>query len=191
MTLVFALEVVFSKRSRTGNVLFRAILGTGKKNLLKQFLQSFRAKNILCNNSDQTCFSDTLTSAGSFGRCWNHHLSGSGINTSLGAQHILMHRKSCLSRIWNSTDREKIPVREFNGNFFILIGTPYSRSDRNFCACKTNTFCQSMQTAACSWQLAHMQTEYSVTMITVTQKSKCHRLQHGTVCKNVNFRSAS
>ena len=27
-----------------GNMLFRAIIGTGKKNFLKQFLQSFRAK---------------------------------------------------------------------------------------------------------------------------------------------------
>ena len=52
-----------------GNVLFRAIIGTCKKNYLKQFLQSLQAKkktkkNILCNNNDQTCFSDTLTSAG-------------------------------------------------------------------------------------------------------------------------------
>ena len=30
-----------------GNVLFWAITGTGKKNFLKQFLQSFRAKKIV------------------------------------------------------------------------------------------------------------------------------------------------
>ena len=76
------------------NVLFRAIIGTGKKNFLKRFLQSFWAKK--CNNSDQTCFSDTLTSAGPLGRCWNPRLSGSGFNTSLGTQQMLMHRKSCL-----------------------------------------------------------------------------------------------
>ena len=29
-----------------GNVLFRTIIGTGKKNFLKQFLQSFRAKRM-------------------------------------------------------------------------------------------------------------------------------------------------
>ena len=29
-----------------GNVLFRAIIGTGKKKFLKQFLQSFRAKKM-------------------------------------------------------------------------------------------------------------------------------------------------
>ena len=53
-----------------GNVLFRAIIGTGKKNFLKQFLQSFRAKKMfLCNKSNQTCFSDALTSAGPLGRC--------------------------------------------------------------------------------------------------------------------------
>ena len=40
MMLVFALEAMF-----TGNMLFRAIIGTGKKNFLKQSLQSFQAKN--------------------------------------------------------------------------------------------------------------------------------------------------
>ena len=50
----------------------------------------------LCNNSDQTCFSDILTPAGPLGRCWNPRLSGSGFNTSLGAQQMLMHRKVCL-----------------------------------------------------------------------------------------------
>ena len=73
------------------------IIGTGKKNFLKQFLQSFQAKKmILSNNSDQTCFSDILTSAGPRGRCWKLSLKGEGFNTSLGAQQMLMHRKSCL-----------------------------------------------------------------------------------------------
>ena len=56
MTLIFALEGAFSKRSQV--MCFSVhILGTGEKNLLKQFLQSFRM--FLCNNRDQTCFSDT------------------------------------------------------------------------------------------------------------------------------------
>ena len=41
----------------------------------------------LCNNNDQTCFSDTLTST--------EHL-WLGFNIFLGAQQMLMHRKSCL-----------------------------------------------------------------------------------------------
>ena len=41
-----------------GNVLFRAIIGTGKKNVLKQCLQSFRAtKMFLYNYRDQTSLS--------------------------------------------------------------------------------------------------------------------------------------
>ena len=53
-----------------GNVLFRANVGTDKKNFLKQFLKRFRAKKkVLYNNSDLTCFSDTLTSAEPLGRC--------------------------------------------------------------------------------------------------------------------------
>ena len=86
-----------------GNVLFCAIIGTGKKNFLKQFLRSFQAKkNVLCNNSNQKCFSDTLTSAGPLGRCRNPRLSDSGFHTSLGAQQMLMHRKSCLIPIFIS-----------------------------------------------------------------------------------------
>ena len=52
-----------------GNMLFRAIIGTDKKNFLKQLLQSFKEKNVLCNNSNQACFSDKLTSAGPLGGC--------------------------------------------------------------------------------------------------------------------------
>ena len=50
---------------------------------------------LFCNNSGQTWFSDTFTSAGPLGRCWLPHLSGSGFNTSLCAQQMLMHRQSC------------------------------------------------------------------------------------------------
>ena len=50
----------------------------------------------LCNNNDQTCFSDTLTSTGPLRRGRNPHFSGSGFNISLGARQMLMHRKSCL-----------------------------------------------------------------------------------------------
>ena len=47
LTLVFALEAAFSKRSQVQcNVLFRAIIDTGKKNYLKQRFQSFREKNV-------------------------------------------------------------------------------------------------------------------------------------------------
>ena len=83
-----------------GSVLFPTIIGTG----LKQFLQSFRAKNDLCNKSDQTYFSDTctFTSAGPLGRYWNSRLSGSGFNTSLWAQQMLMHRKSYLISLFKS-----------------------------------------------------------------------------------------
>ena len=73
------------------NMLFHAIIGTGKKNFLKQFLPTFSCKIIfVCNNSDQTYFSDTLTSAGPLGRCWT------GFNTSLRDQQMFTHRKSCL-----------------------------------------------------------------------------------------------
>ena len=48
----------------------------------------------LCNNNDQTWFSDTLTSARPLGDSWNPRLSGSGFNTTLGVQQMLMHRKN-------------------------------------------------------------------------------------------------
>ena len=80
-----------------GDMLFGALIGTGKKNFFKHFLQSFRAK-VLCNNSDQTCFSDTLTSAVPLGTSGDVEiLSGSSFNISLGAQQMLMHRKLCFN----------------------------------------------------------------------------------------------
>ena len=70
-----------------GNMLFCAIIGTWKREHFETISPNFSSnKMFLCNNSDQTCFSDTLTSAG---------LLSSGFNTSLRAQQMLMHRKPC------------------------------------------------------------------------------------------------
>ena len=70
---------------------FRASIGTRQNNI---FSKVFEREYVLCNNSDQICFSDILISTGSLGRCWNPRLSCSGFNTSLGTQQMLMHRKS-------------------------------------------------------------------------------------------------
>ena len=45
----------------------------------------------LCNNSDQTLFSNTLTFARSLGRCWKPRPSASVFNTSLGTYSILFY----------------------------------------------------------------------------------------------------
>ena len=50
----------------------------------------------LCNNNDQTWISETLTSARSLGGRYNPRLSGSGFNSILWIQQMLMHRKTCL-----------------------------------------------------------------------------------------------
>ena len=50
----------------------------------------------ICNNNDQTCFSDTLTSARPPVGRLNPRLLGSGFNTTLGVQQMLMRRKTCL-----------------------------------------------------------------------------------------------
>ena len=101
-----------------GNVLFRAIIGKGKKNFLKQ---SFRAKkkNVLCNNSDQTCFSHTLTSAGPLLRCWNPHLSGSSFNTSLETQQMLIAPKIYYSKF--DKDHLSTSYQYFSGNLILKI----------------------------------------------------------------------
>ena len=44
--------------------------------------------------NDQTCFSDTLTSARPLMGCKNPRLSGSGFNTPLGVQQMLMNKKN-------------------------------------------------------------------------------------------------
>ena len=53
-------------------------------------------KMTLCNNNDETWFSNTLTSAKPLVCHLNPRLSGSGFNTTMGVQQILMHRKTCL-----------------------------------------------------------------------------------------------
>ena len=50
----------------------------------------------LCNNNDQTWFSDVLTSARPLWGSLNCHLSGQGFSITLGIQQMLMHRKTCL-----------------------------------------------------------------------------------------------
>ena len=50
----------------------------------------------LCNNSDQTWFSNTLTFARSLGRCWKPRPTASVFNISLGTWQTLMHGKPCL-----------------------------------------------------------------------------------------------
>ena len=50
----------------------------------------------LCNNSDQTWFSNTLTFARSLGRCWKPRPTASLFNISLGTWQTLMHGISCL-----------------------------------------------------------------------------------------------
>ena len=50
----------------------------------------------LCNNSDQTWFSNTLTFARSLGRCWKPRPMASVFNISLGTWQTLMHGIPCL-----------------------------------------------------------------------------------------------
>ena len=100
----FAGEVVFSRHCS-----YRKKKKKREK-FLKHFFKSFRmTKWFLCNNSDQTWFSDTITCAAPLGRCWNPCLSVSGFSTYLRAQHMLMHRKSCLFSILVARYRLKIP----------------------------------------------------------------------------------
>ena len=74
---------------------FRAIIGTGKKNFLKHFLQSV----FLCNSSDQTIiFFRYINICWALERCWNPRLSGS---------QQMLHRKSCLIPILNHDSKIK------------------------------------------------------------------------------------
>ena len=71
MTLVFGLEVAFSKHTpRTCH--FRGLLATESVDLRVHFLQIFPIfmyrSLFLCNNSDQTWFSNALTFAQSLGK---------------------------------------------------------------------------------------------------------------------------
>ena len=63
------------KQSFQNVCLSMALLVQEKKNFSKHFLRSFRV--FVCNNSNETCFCDTLISAGPLGRCGNPRLSGS------------------------------------------------------------------------------------------------------------------
>ena len=69
-------------------------------------------KMTLCNNKDQTWFSDTLTSARPLGGHSNPRLSGSGFNATLWVQQMLMHRKTCLIPIMITYE----PVHEISNN---------------------------------------------------------------------------
>ena len=60
----------------------------------------------LCNNNDQACFPDTVTSAGPLGGHYNPCFSGSGFNTTLWVQQMLMHRKTCLIPIFSDKGRK-------------------------------------------------------------------------------------
>ena len=74
----------------------------------------------LCNNSDQTWFSNTLTFARSRGRCWKPRpTTASVFNISLGTGQTLMHGKSCLipiilgGWIFKNFNRESILVSAY------------------------------------------------------------------------------
>ena len=67
------------------------------ENSARQFFAIFLALWLnLCNNSDQTLFSNALTFAKSLGRCWKPRPSASVFNISLGTWQTLMHGKACL-----------------------------------------------------------------------------------------------
>ena len=72
-------------------------------------------KMFLCNNSDQTYFSYTLTSAGPLVRCWNPPLS-----TSLRSQQMLMHRKLCLIPIFLQIKPGNKTQERTNGSLYLL-----------------------------------------------------------------------
>ena len=64
------------------NMTFHGIMAWERQRFPKHFLHCFRIflpdRIFLCNDSDQTWFSDAFTSAGPLGMCWNIRLSGSG-----------------------------------------------------------------------------------------------------------------
>ena len=65
-------------------------------NFLKHLPKFLSDKMTLCNNNDQTWFSNTLGYARPLWIRLNPRLSGSGFNITLGVQQMLMHRKMCL-----------------------------------------------------------------------------------------------
>ena len=84
------------------------VLGPGRLILIKRCIQALTIKRAtyftnvteyslkLCNNSNQTLLSNTLTFARSLGSCWKPRPSASVFNTSLGVWQALMHEKPCL-----------------------------------------------------------------------------------------------
>ena len=77
-------------------MLLRAIISI-QMNFCEVFFPNFRIdKMTLCNNDDQTWFSDALTSARPLGDRKTPRISGSGFNTTLGVQQMLIHRKKGL-----------------------------------------------------------------------------------------------
>ena len=67
------------------------------ENSARPFLLFFLALWLdLCNNSDQTLFSNALMFARSLGSCWKPRPSASVFNISLGTWQTLMHEKHCL-----------------------------------------------------------------------------------------------
>ena len=86
----------------------------------------------------------TLTSAGPLSRCWNPRVSSSGFNISLGAQQMLMHRKSCLIPIlYNGIiDHEELVQHSISFVFKCKMGIPHiqplSRMTRMFRTFLTN-----------------------------------------------------
>ena len=108
MTLVFTQEATFSKCMQW-TCLFRGFLAMESITLRVQFLQSFQVflhrTMFLFNNSSETWLSYTLTFADPSGGVETLAFQARVFNTSLGAQQMLMHRKSCLipsvfSKLW-------------------------------------------------------------------------------------------
>ena len=65
-------------------MLLRAIILIQKWTFRGVFPKFSSNKMILCNDNDQTWFSDTLTNVRPLGSHVNPRLSGSGLNTTLG-----------------------------------------------------------------------------------------------------------
>ena len=94
----------------------RAIIVIHKRSFQCVFQRFSCDKMTLCNNNDQTCFSDVLTYARPLRSRYNPRLSGSGFNTTLWVQQMLIHRKTCLIPIvinWSFTIR-MVSFADFN-----------------------------------------------------------------------------
>ena len=67
-----------------------------KMNFSKRFPKFSSDKKTLCNNNNQTWFSDTLTSARPLGVVKTLAFQARVSTPPLGVQQVLMHRKTCL-----------------------------------------------------------------------------------------------